>query len=84
MLEIRCKNCGMVLVSHPTRIKTCSCPNATSIRGTNISGNNLNLVEIIPPTHNRSVTSNVLSNEDLQYQEQRRKRKIRHIDFEER
>ena len=83
MLEIRCKNCGMVLVSHPTRIKTCSCPNSTSIRGTNISGNNLNLVEIIPPTH-KSVTSNVLSNEDLQYQEQRRKRKIRRIDFEER
>ena len=83
MLEIRCKNCGMVLVSHPTRIKTCSCPNATSIRGTNISGNNLNLVEIIPPTH-KSATSNVLSNDDLQYQEQRRKRKIRRIDFEER
>jgi len=83
MLEIRCKNCGMVLVSHPTRIKTCSCPNATSIRGTNISGHNLNLVEIIPPTH-KSATSNVLSYDDLQYQEQRRKRKIRHIDFEER
>jgi hypothetical protein len=40
-------------------------------------------VEIIP-THNKSVTSNVLSNDDLQYQEQRRKRKIRRIDFEER
>lgn len=83
MLEIRCKNCGKELVSHPTQMRTCGCPNFTSIRGTNISGNNLKLVEIIQ-THNKSVTSNVLSNEDLQYQEQRRKRKIRRIDFEER
>ena len=83
MLEIKCKNCGKQLVSHPMRIQTCGCPNNTSIRGTSISGNNLSLVEIIP-THNKSVTSNVLSNDDLQYQEQRRKRKIRRIDFEER
>ena len=83
MLEIRCKSCGKELISHPTRLKTCGCPNNTSIRGTNISGNNLSLVEIVQ-TPRQSATSNVLSNEDLQYQEQRRKRKIRRIDFEER
>ena len=80
MLEIRCKNCGMVLVSHPTRIKTCSCPNATSIRGTNISGNNLDQIEIL--RDGKEHRNNVLSNEDLQYQEQRKKRKIRNLDFE--
>ena len=83
MLEIRCKNCGKQLVSHPSRIQTCGCPNLTSIRGTNISGNNLSLVEIVQ-IPKQSATSDVLSNDDLQYQEQRRKRKIRRIDFEER
>ncbi len=83
MLVIRCKNCGKELESHPTRMRSCGCPNLTSIRGTNISGNNLSLVEIVKAAKKNKVT-NLLSDQDLQYQEQRKQRKIRRIDFEER
>ena len=82
MLEIRCKSCGKELVSHPTQLKSCGCPNLTSIRGTNISGNNLDQIEIL--RDGKEPRNNVLSNEDLQYQEQRKKRKIRKLEFEER
>lgn len=80
MLEIRCKNCGKELVSHPTQLRSCGCPNLTSIRGTNISGNNLQLVEIL--RRDVDTSNNVLSDQDLQYQEERKKRKIRKLDFE--
>ena len=83
MLTIRCKSCGKELVSHPTKLKSCGCPNLTSIRGTNISGNNLQLVEIVEGAKVNK-TNNVLTPEDLRYQEQRKQRKVRRIEFEER
>ncbi len=83
MLVIKCKSCGRELQSHPSRMRSCGCPNLTSIRGTNISGNNLSLVEIVKGIK-KSKESNVLSDQDLQYQEQRKQRKIRKLDFEER
>ena len=80
MLVIRCKSCGKQLQAHPSQMRSCQCPNLTSIRGTNISGNNLDQIEIL--RDGKEPRNNVLSNEDLQYQEQRKKRKIRKLDFE--
>ena len=80
MLVIRCKNCGMTLEEHPTKLKSCGCENYTSIRGTNISGKNLSLVEIITGIQKESKT--YLSNSDLAYQEERKKRKVKKLDFE--
>ena len=82
MLVIRCKNCGKQLESHPTKVKSCQCENITSIHGTSISGKNLSLVEIIQsPKHKEQP---VLSKQDMEFQEQRKKRKVRKLDFEER
>ena len=81
MLVIRCKNCGKVLEEHPSQLRSCQCPNLTSIRGGNISGIDLTLVEIITgskPTTQKSL----LSKQDLEFQEQRRQRKVRRLDFE--
>ena len=82
MLVIRCKNCGKQLESHPTKMKSCQCENFTSILGTNISGNSLSLVEIIQTPSNKK--QSLLSKQDMEFQEQRKKRKIRRLDFEER
>ena len=82
MLVIRCKNCGKVLEEHPSQLKCCQCPNLTSIRGGNISGMDLTLVEIISGTKIKRQDQSTLTKQDLEYQEQRRQRKIRKLDFE--
>ena len=80
MLKIRCKNCGKELEGHPTKTKSCQCPNFTSIRGTNISGNNLSLVEIISNPKEKKLP--LLSRQDMEFQEQRKQRKVKKLDFE--
>ena len=82
MLVIRCKSCNKLLESHPTKTRSCQCENFTSIRGTNISGNSLSLVEIVTTQKEKYTPS--LSPQDLAFQEERRQRKVRRIDFEER
>ena len=80
MLVIRCKNCGKQLESHPTKTRSCQCDNLTSIRGTNISAKNLSLVEIIQNPREKNLP--LLSNKDLEFQEERKKRKVNKLDFE--
>ena len=80
MLVIRCKCCGKNLEEHPTKTRCCQCPNLTSIRGGNISANDLSLVEIV--TGHGKPKKSVLSSSDLKFQEERKKRKVRKLDFE--
>ena len=82
MLVIRCKNCGKQLESHPSKTKSCQCENFTSILGTNISGKNLSLVEII--SNPKEKKQPLLSKQDMEFQESRRQRKVKRLDFEER
>ena len=82
MLVIRCKNCGKQLESHPTKTRSCQCENYTSIRGTNISAKNLLLVEIIQNPKDKKMP--LLSDRDMEFQESRRQRKVKKLDFEER
>jgi len=83
MLIIRCKNCGKVLEEHPSQLRCCQCPNLTSIRNGSISGVDLSLIEIIsgaPSKHKQTI----LTKQDLEFQEQRKQRKVRKLDFETR
>ena len=80
MLVIRCKNCGKNLEEHPTKTRCCQCPNLTSIRGGNITANDLSLVEIV--TGYAKQKSSSLSREDIAWQESRKQRKIKRLDFE--
>ena len=83
MLVIRCKNCSRVLEEHPSQLKCCQCPNLTSIRGGSISGLDLSLVEIISGARSKRPQS-ILTKQDLEFQEQRKQRKVRRLDFETR
>ena len=81
MLKIRCKNCNTILESHPSRTKCCGCDNLTAIKGETITALDLSLVELI--VNNKIKQSNTtLSKEDLFYQEERRSRKVRKLEFE--
>lgn len=80
-LRIRCRSCGKELEGHPTKTITCGCPNMATIRGDKISALDLGQVIMLNSYHTKS-KSGVLSNEDLAFQEARRQRKVRRLDFE--
>lgn len=81
MLIIRCKDCNSELQGHPTKTKCCGCPNMTTIRDDKVSALDLTRVVMvnsyIPQNGNKYLTS-----QDLQFQEERRKRKVKKLDFE--
>jgi hypothetical protein len=81
MIVIRCKECGVELTSHPTKTRCCGCSNMTTVRGETITA--LDLSKIVMVSSNASnQKSSVFSNEDLEYQNARRNRKVRRLDFE--
>ncbi len=80
-LRIRCRSCGKELEGHPTKTVTCGCPNMATIRGGVISAVDLSNVVMLNSYHTKT-KSGVLSNEDLAFQEARRQRKVKRLDFE--
>ena len=81
MLKVRCKNCNTELESNSTQTKCCGCDNMTTITDEKISAVDLSLVEMISSNKAKEL-KNVLTREDLLYQEARRNRKVRKLDFE--
>lgn len=81
MIVIRCKECGVELTSHPTKTRCCGCSNMATVRGETITA--LDLSKVVMVSSNTSnQKSSVFSNEDLEYQNARRNRKVRRLDFE--
>ena len=79
-VKVRCRSCGKELIGHPSKSVSCGCPNMTTIRGDKISAVDLSQVVMLNSLSNKK--ENVLSSEDLAFQESRRQRKIRKMDFE--
>ena len=83
MIRVRCTACGKELQGQSSRIICCGCSNMTSINVDVISANNMDLVVLLQ--NNKKVKKQSLfSEEDLQYQEERLKIKVRKLTFEER
>ena len=82
MVTVRCKQCNRELTSS-SKFQTCGCPNMTSVVGDNITAVDLSKV-VLTKSENTVNKHGALTNQDLQYQEERRKRKVRKLDFEER
>ena len=80
-IRIRCRSCGKELVGHPTKTVSCGCPNMATIRGDKISAVDLSEI-IMLNSYSKNKESGVLTNEDIRWQEDRRKRKVRKLDFE--
>jgi len=81
MLSIRCKDCNRELTGHQSKTVTCGCSNMATIRGDKISALDLSRVVMLNSLK-ETQKSNVLSNQDLAFQEARRQRKVRRLDFE--
>lgn len=83
MLVIRCKNCNTELESHPTQARSCGCSNMTMVQNDKISAIDLSQVLIISGAEKNKAKYNTLfTPEELAYQEARRKRKVRKLEFE--
>ncbi len=80
MLVVRCKQCNTEIRS-TTKAKSCGCPNMMTVTGENITAVDLNDVVVLD-LDKSTKKKNVLSSQDLMYQEERRHRKVRKLDFE--
>ena len=80
MLSIRCKDCNKELIGHPTKTVSCGCPNMATICGDKISAVDLSRVVMVNSIQKEQ--RNVLTSQDLAFQEARRQRKVRKLDFE--
>ena len=82
MLTARCKACRKELTS-TSKVQFCGCPNQMRVVDDTVGTVDLSLVVLV--NHEKSIKYNgILTESDLKYQEDRRKRKVRRITFEER
>jgi len=79
-LKIKCRSCGKELEGHSGRSYSCGCPNMATIKGDSVTARDLS--KVIMLTTPRPSKTDGLTEQDLQWQEQRRQRKVRRLDFE--
>ena len=79
MITVRCKQCNTEVKSdsHP---KSCGCPNMLTVTEDTFTA--VDLTSVIVVRSNQSKENDGLTSQDLAWQEQRRKRKVRKLDFE--
>ena len=83
MLVVRCKDCNTEINSHETQAKSCGCPNMMTVQGDSVTAVDLSRVIMLQSIQNKkSKNQSLFSPQELQYQEERRKRKVRKLDFE--
>ena len=83
MLVVQCKDCRTEISSHETQAKSCGCPNMMTVKGDSVTAVDLSHVIMVQSSQKKnSKNTNVLSPQDLNFQEERRKRKVRKLDFE--
>ena len=79
-IKVRCRSCGKELIGHPSKAVSCGCTNMTTIRGDKISA--VDLSQVVMLNSYTSKKENVLTQDDIRWQEERRQRKVRKLNFE--
>ncbi len=82
MLIVQCKDCRKEITSSAGRSESCGCPNMMTVKGDSVTAVDLTRVVMVSSSHNIKNKPGVLSDSDLMFQEERRKRKVRKMDFE--
>tara|TARA_B100000029_G_scaffold257101_1_gene253913 strand:+ start:505 stop:759 length:255 start_codon:yes stop_codon:yes gene_type:complete len=82
MLVVRCKECNKEITGHETQAKSCGCPNMTTVQGESVTAVDLSKVIMLQSDNKQSKKQSLFSPQELQFQEERRKRKVRKLDFE--
>ena len=81
MISIRCKDCNREITGHQSKTITCGCPNMATIRGDKISALDLSRIVMLNSIQ-KEQKANVLTSQDIAWQEARRQRKVKRLDFE--
>ena len=79
MIVVRCKQCNTEVKSN-SQSKSCGCPNMLTVTGDTFSA--VDLTSVIVVRSNQDKQKDGLTSQDLAWQEQRRKRKVRRMNFE--
>ena len=79
MLVVRCKDCNRE-ISSTFKTQVCGCPNMMTVKNDSVTALDLSRVVMLNSTQKEQ--KNVLSSSDLAYQEARRQRKVRRLDFD--
>ena len=80
MITVRCKECKTELTSS-SKIQFCGCPNQMSVVGNKIGAKDLDKVVMVSNNVENKIDSH-FSRTELLYQEERRRRKVKRLDFE--
>ena len=80
MLVVQCKDCRKEITSSTGRSQSCGCPNMMTVKGDSVTAVDLTRVVMVRSNQNKKPEG--LTSQDLQWQEERRKRKVRKLDFE--
>ena len=70
MLVVRCRDCNKEIIS-TSKTQVCGCPNMMTVRGNSVTAVDFSRVVMINSLK-KEEKNNVLSNQDLEYQESRR------------
>jgi len=79
-IKVRCKSCGKEIIAAAGKSVCCGCENMTTIKGDVISA--VDLGQVIMLNSYSTNEKSGLSTEQIEWQEERSKRKIRKLDFE--
>ena len=79
-IRVRCRSCGKEVKAAAGKSVCCGCENMTTIKGDVISA--VDLSKVIMLNTYRTKKDSGISQEQIEWQEQRSKRKIRKLDFE--
>ena len=82
MLVVQCKDCKKEITSHETQARSRGCPNMMTVKGDSVTAVDLSHVIMIQSNKKQSKQESLFSPQELQFQEERRKRKVRKLDFE--
>ena len=80
MITVRCKECGKEISTNTGKTISCGCPNMATLNGDRLTAVDLNKVVMVRSHEEERAEG--LTSQDLQWQEERRKRKVRKLDFE--
>ena len=80
-LRVQCRVCGKELQGNSGKTYSCGCSNMMTVRGDTVSA--VDMSQVIMSNSNTSKSKNEgLTQQDIEWQEARRKRKVRKLDFE--
>ena len=80
-LKVQCLVCGKELQGNSGKTHSCGCPNMMTVRGDTVSAVDMSQVIMLSFNSKKPKTEG-LTQQDIEWQEARRKRKVRKMDFE--